>query len=377
MSFLRVLMIVAVGMVVSSCLELTHHYTINPNGSGTLRVTWKQLLGERGRNNSQQKIPFEYEKLKKACVGFKSFSDVTVEKSDGSITYVFTAAFDDINKVRTIVPGGWKDLVKTRIDAVKPGPHTTFKFQTQNDVTTLTVTNPMTHYIRESKAFRMIADGKYLNDSDDAKTERFDENGDGKVDDDEINKVAEAMLKRLEARGSGTLKPHDKNGDGVLDDVERTAALSAIKMRLCGEKNVDSETLAYTAMAFDYRSWKKLMLKEVYEMTGPHTLKEPQREFVIQARDVLNETCLLGRLLFPGQGGSATPKTRAMSKTAQPEFIKALTAYNTARGRETGRTFEQSMLTNLPNTFMNEQLFNVKNLKKLKEVGDTRVIVFK
>jgi Ca2+-binding EF-hand superfamily protein len=66
-----------------------------------------------------------------------------------------------------------------------------------------------------------------------AMIERFDENGDGKVDDNERLKAAQSTLERMERKGlSGEWKKFDKDGNGTLSQAEKDALVLEIAERL-------------------------------------------------------------------------------------------------------------------------------------------------
>ena len=83
---------------------------------------------------------------------------------------------------------------------------------------------------------------------DKAMIERFDENGDGKVDDDERLKAAQATLERMERKGlTGEWKKFDKDGNGTLSQEERDALVKEIFDRLTkktegGDKDKSAKT---------------------------------------------------------------------------------------------------------------------------------------
>ncbi|OVE78021.1 hypothetical protein BVX99_00820, partial [bacterium F16] len=63
--------------------------------------------------------------------------------------------------------------------------------------------------------------------------ERFDENGDGVVDDNEIHRAAEGILERMETKGlRGEWTTFDQDHDGVLSDTERAAILTSLIQKL-------------------------------------------------------------------------------------------------------------------------------------------------
>jgi Ca2+-binding EF-hand superfamily protein len=64
--------------------------------------------------------------------------------------------------------------------------------------------------------------------------QKFDKNGDGKLDDSERAAMRAAVKERqakLEQKKAQLLKEFDKNGDGKLEPSERAAARSAVKAR--------------------------------------------------------------------------------------------------------------------------------------------------
>jgi Ca2+-binding EF-hand superfamily protein len=61
--------------------------------------------------------------------------------------------------------------------------------------------------------------------------EKFDRNGDGKLDENERAAAKEAFKERFGEMRKKTLEKFDRNGDGKLDENKKEAAKEALKAR--------------------------------------------------------------------------------------------------------------------------------------------------
>lgn len=158
--------------------------------------------------------------------------------------------------------------------------------------------------------------------------QRYDKNGDGRIDDDERIDAREAMRaarsERQMADGSRPLRARmleqfDKNKDGLLDDEERAAAQKAIRERGLGMKAEQARPMARTPGG----RLRAEALKR-FDANGDGQLDESERAEMRKARgDRLAENPQIIQRFDKNGDGKLDESERAAARAAMQQRMQA------------------------------------------------------
>lgn len=103
-------------VVLAGCLDLDEEYSINPDGSGKVKVkcTVAPMRFTQSKKSPEELLKSDVRETLEKCAGVDAWTDVTaVQRDDGKISFSGTAYFKDYTKLRLNILGMSSSMTKT------------------------------------------------------------------------------------------------------------------------------------------------------------------------------------------------------------------------------------------------------------------------
>jgi len=118
MSRFNTVLAAVLAVALSGCLDLDEEYTLNPDGSGKVKIrcALAPMRFTNAKKSPEELLKADVRDTLEKCAGVDAWTDVTaVQRDDGKIAFTGTAYFRDFSKLRLNILGMTSSMSKTLV----------------------------------------------------------------------------------------------------------------------------------------------------------------------------------------------------------------------------------------------------------------------